>query len=53
MLEHLGEVEIILMRPLVVAVVSHDMEVSLSPGLSNKEGETFFIIPHYTLQGTF
>lgn len=54
-LKHLGEVQIILMRSLVV-VVSCEMEVCqvcLSPGLSNEEGETFCIVLHYTSQETF
>lgn len=29
------------------------MEVCLSPALSNEEGETFFSILRYTLQGMF
>lgn len=46
----LEEVQIILKCPLVM-VGSCEMEVRLSPHLSNKQGETFFIILRYTLQG--
>lgn len=52
-LKHLGEVQIILMRSLVVSCEMEVCQVCLSPDLSNEEGETFCIVLHYTSQETF